>query len=76
MKIVTHKRLSRALGTIVSRKFGHLPISHKVRGNTGMRTQPGGCHKPALEFDEILKQINKKLVESSQNSSITVQNHF
>ena len=28
-------RLSRALGTLVLRKFGHLPISHKVRGNTG-----------------------------------------
>ena len=27
-------RLFRALGTIVSRKFGHWPISHKVRGNT------------------------------------------
>ena len=27
-------RLSRALGTLVSKKFGHSPISHKVRGNT------------------------------------------
>ena len=33
-KILAHKRLFRALGTIVQRKFGHSPISHKVRGNT------------------------------------------
>ena len=35
MKIRAHKCLFRALGTIVSRKFRHWPISHKVRGNTG-----------------------------------------
>ena len=28
------KRLFRALGLIVSSKFGHSPISHKIRGNT------------------------------------------
>ena len=34
MKIGAHKRLFKALGTVVLRKFGHWPISHKVRRNT------------------------------------------
>ena len=34
MKIRAHKHLSRALGIIVSKKFGHSPISHKVTRNT------------------------------------------
>ena len=34
MKFRAHKRLFRALDTIVSRKFRHWPISLKVRGNT------------------------------------------
>ena len=38
MKIKAHKRPFRALGTIVSRKFGHYPISHKVSGNTAIQT--------------------------------------
>ena len=33
-KFGAHKRLFTALGTIASRKFGHWPISQKVRGNT------------------------------------------
>ena len=35
MKIWAHKHFFRALGAIVSRKCGHWPISHKIRGNTG-----------------------------------------
>ena len=34
MKCRAHKHLFRTLDTIVSRKFGHSLINHKVRGNT------------------------------------------
>ena len=35
-KFRAHECLFRALGTLVLRKFGHLPISQKVRGNTAL----------------------------------------
>ena len=47
MKIRAHKRFFRALGTIVSRKFGHSPISYKVRGNTDL-------HHTVTEDDIVL----------------------
>ena len=39
LKIRAHKRLFRVLATIVSRKFGHRPIIHKVRRNTEIRVE-------------------------------------
>ena len=35
-KFRAHRCLFTALGTIVSRKFGHWPISQEVRGNTDL----------------------------------------
>ena len=60
MKFRAHKHLFRALGTIVSRKFGHSPISHKVRGNTA-----AGC-----EFGKV---CHSKCGEKSSKFAITLR---
>ena len=45
-----HKRLITALGTIATRKkFGHLPVSQKARGNT-VAKRPKGVISGVLQW--------------------------
>ena len=67
MKFRAHKRLFRALGTIVFRKFGQLPISHKVRGSSDCSYLAG-----VLEIKSRAVQIGHRVA----NGSLLLQHFF